>query len=237
MRRRYAQFLQFLWRQLRGGPLLLKQGAVYYIPLWLPAALLLCVAAALIWHSASPTLQRLWQPISQLLQPQAELAPFFAPSVQHWSGRIQGWADQHALDPQLLATVMQIESCGHPTAVSSAGARGLFQVMPFHFEDGEDPFDPHTNARRGGSFLSYCQELAGGAVGETLACYNGGPAIFSRPKERWSAETQQYFRWGVGIYSEAIAQHSTSPTLTQWLAAGGQHLCTQAQTELGIPAP
>src|SRR5690606_21161363 len=43
--------------------------------------------------------------------------------------------------------IMQIESGGNPNAISSAGARGLMQVMPFHFRPGENPMDPLTNLR------------------------------------------------------------------------------------------
>ena len=39
------------------------------------------------------------------------------------------------LDPDIIATIIQIESCGNPAARSTAGAQGLFQVMPFHFEE------------------------------------------------------------------------------------------------------
>ena len=73
----------------------------------------------------------------------------FSPSVQYWEDEILSWADTYLLDPYLVATVMQIESCGNPQAVSPVGAQGLFQVMPYHFYSGEDMLDPETNALRG----------------------------------------------------------------------------------------
>ena len=77
------------------------------------------------------------------------LSPVFSAEVQSWRSDILRWSNIYNLDPDLIAAVMQIESCGHPSVLSSAGAIGLFQVMPFHFQAGEDPFDPETNARRG----------------------------------------------------------------------------------------
>ena len=77
------------------------------------------------------------------------IALFFAPSVLFWEEDILKWAGDHDLDPNLVATVMQIESCGDPRALSSAGAMGLFQVMPYHFEENEAPYNPDINALRG----------------------------------------------------------------------------------------
>src|SRR5260221_12692591 len=66
------------------------------------------------------------------------LSGVFTPQVQYWSPLIHAWAQAYHVDPNLIATVIQIESCGDPTAVSLAGAQGLFQVMPGHFGAGED---------------------------------------------------------------------------------------------------
>ena len=92
--------------------------------------------------------------------------------------------------------------------------------------------DPATNAKRGASFLNYCAGAADGVVGLTLACYNGGPSVLNRARERWSNETQKYYRWGVGIFSDAIAGAAASETFDQWLAAGGERLCASALREL-----
>lgn len=173
---------------------------------------------------------------SMLNRPAAgRLAPLFAPSVHHWEDLITRWADAHDIDPNLLATVMQIESCGHPTAVSTAGARGLFQVMPFHFSPEEDMLEPETNARRGASFLAEClNNWAGGDPAGALACYNGGPGVLSRDFSTWAAETQRYYLWGLGIYHDANQNHSSSETLNTWMNAGGAVLCDRAESTIGM---
>lgn len=162
------------------------------------------------------------------------IAPLFTNEVDHWSSSITRWAGEHNLDPNLLATVMQIESCGHPTIGSSAGAQGLFQVMPFHFTAGEVQTDPETNARRGATYLKWCVDYANGDTGLTLACYNGGPSVVKKPFANWSAETQRYYRWGTGIYADAQTNQSRSATLDQWLDAGGSGLCHMADQALGL---
>ena len=84
-------------------------------------------------------------------------------------GDILRWAETYDLDPNLLATVMQIESCGHPTVSSHAGAQGLFQVMPMHFASDEDQLDPNTNAMRGASVLNSCLDMADGDAAMAMA--------------------------------------------------------------------
>ncbi len=160
---------------------------------------------------------------------------YFAPSVSAWESEIRAWSAQFGLSPQLVAIVMQIESCGDPQALSSAGARGLFQVMPFHFGHTEDAFDPEVNARRGLDYLATAWDLSGGDLAQTLAAYNGGLSLIGKPASAWPDETRRYVAWGLGLWRDVHAGALPSPTLDAWLAAGGQHLCTQAQSRLALP--
>lgn len=166
--------------------------------------------------------------------PTATLSPIFAAPVHHWEPQILAWAEAHGLDPDIVATIMQIESCGDPHAQSHAGATGLFQVMPFHFEPGEDAFDPETNAFRGMSFFTYVLDLSKGDIGRALAGYNGGPRAALSSWDSWVSETRRYYTWGTGIYADAKAGLLESPTLQQWLQAGGASLCRQAADRLGL---
>ncbi len=162
------------------------------------------------------------------------IAPLFTKEVRYWSSDIQRWAAEHGVDPNLLATIMQIESCGYATVSSYAGAQGLFQVMPFHFASGEDMLDPDTNAKRGGNFIVECLGYSNGDTGLALACYNGGPSVVSRPFASWAQETQRYYVWGTGIYADAQQNMSTSDILTNWYDAGGGNLCNRASDALGL---
>ncbi|MCS6871629.1 MAG: hypothetical protein NZ571_09240 [Anaerolineae bacterium] len=54
------------------------------------------------------------------------IAPVFTPEVQSWSPWIIKWARQY---PDILATFIQVESCGHYLVSSSASAQELFRVQ------------------------------------------------------------------------------------------------------------
>src|SRR5512138_2040088 len=120
------------------------------------------------------------------------LSPIFTKEVQHWGGDIVRWANAASVDPNLAATVMQIESCGDPRATSRSGAMGLFQVMPFHFHFGENPYDPETNALRGLNYLSHSLASASGDARAALAGYNGGVGVLAHAEWLWPSETQRY---------------------------------------------
>ena len=162
------------------------------------------------------------------------ISPIFTREVQHWADNITQWATASSLDPNLIATVMQIESCGDPRAVSSAGAKGLFQVMPFHFQFGENPYNPETNALRGLNYLSNSLTTAHGNVRLALAGYNGGIGVIARGEWTWAAETIRYVYYGAPIYEDARAGLTSSPKLEEWYKKYGAGLCRQASNRLGI---
>ena len=99
------------------------------------------------------------------------LSPVFTPEVQHWADKIVSWSAVFKLDPNLAATVMQIESCGAPGAVSGAGAQGLFQVMPFHFTAGEDTLDTKVMEKLFLSLLHWENNASNAKVGYSMPQY------------------------------------------------------------------
>jgi soluble lytic murein transglycosylase-like protein len=101
-------------------------------------------------------------------------------------------ARSQGLDPNVVAAVALQESAYNPLAVSSAGARGLLQIMPavgaelaraegLPRFDASDLFDPAINLRLGTRHLSDYRHRFG-SIPLTLAAYNAGPARV----ERWS---------------------------------------------------
>lgn len=209
-----------------------------HLPAWLALAAVMVIllpnVTRVTLDAGGRVLSTIPRWVSGLLYGSSPIAPLFSPQVQHWGRDIERWAAENNLDPNLLATVMQIESCGHPTVSSYAGAQGLFQVMPFHFSLDEVQLDPNTNARRGADFLNVCLAASGGDAGLAMACYNGGQSVLSKSYNAWSDQTQRYYYWGSGIYEAASQRQSSSPRLDEWLTAGGQRLCQQADAALGI---
>jgi soluble lytic murein transglycosylase-like protein len=164
----------------------------------------------------------------------SSISPIFTREVQHWSNDIVDWANSAGLDPNLVAVVMQIESCGDSRAISRAGAMGLFQVMPFHFRFGESPYTPEVNALRGLDYLARSLNAANGNTRLALAGYNGGIGVITRSEWTWSAETLRYIRYGVPIYEDASRGAVTSAALTEWYEKYGASLCQQASRRLGL---
>jgi hypothetical protein len=222
----YAGELLALLRRLalRNLPLSLLAAALILLAIPGTRTAILNAAGRLIFSS----------PVLRPVVYHANIAPLFTPEIDFWSENINRWAQQYGLDPNLMATVMQIESCGHPTISSSAGAQGLFQVMPFHFLSSENQLDPDTNAMRGAGVLQACLDMANGDAGLAMACYNGGPRVLSIPYDQWHSEPQRYYTWGSGIYGDAVSNRSSSETLNRWLEAGGSRLCDMAGDALGI---
>ena len=118
---------------------------------------------------------------------------------------IQEASDTTRLDPELIRAVIQTESGFDPTAVSTAGAQGLMQLMPaLAAELGvTDPFDPRQNIMAGSKYLAALLAYQGGNVSLALASYNAGPGAVARyggipPFE----ETQRYVKTIVGLLGD-----------------------------------
>ncbi|WP_353960452.1 lytic transglycosylase domain-containing protein [Halomonas ramblicola] len=81
------------------------------------------------------------------------------------------------LPPELVLAVIQVESAFEPQAVSSAGAVGLMQIMPFWIRElglpADDLKDPWRNLRYGCTILAHYLAVEHGDLTRALARYNG----------------------------------------------------------------
>ncbi|OQY90693.1 MAG: hypothetical protein B6D38_02890 [Anaerolineae bacterium UTCFX1] len=201
----------------------------------LAAILITCLLAALASNAPLQTSASfVSQSVSSAPPVANELSPIFTREVQRWGNDILRWANASSLDPNLVATVMQIESCGDPRALSRSGAMGLFQVMPFHFRYGENGFNVETNALRGLAYLADSLQTANGDPRLALAGYNGGISAINRSEWTWHAETARYVRYGAPIYNDARNGLASSAALDEWHQNYGAGLCRQAAQRLGL---
>jgi soluble lytic murein transglycosylase-like protein len=86
-------------------------------------------------------------------------------------------ATRAGLDPELVLGIIQTESGFNKYAVSSVGARGYMQVMPFWVKDlgrpTDDLFHLRTNLRYGCTILRYYLDTERGNLFLALGRYNG----------------------------------------------------------------
>lgn len=86
-------------------------------------------------------------------------------------------ATRAGLDPQLVLAVIQVESNFRKYAVSTAGARGFMQVMPFWVDvigtKEHNLFHLRTNLRYGCLILRHYLDIERGNLTRALGRYNG----------------------------------------------------------------
>ena len=102
------------------------------------------------------------------------------------------------LDPQLVLAVIDVESNFDRFAISSAGARGLMQVMPFWLDELDRPdgnlFRIRTNLSFGCAILRIYLDMERDNLTRALARYNGSlgktwypERVFKALRTRWFA--------------------------------------------------
>jgi soluble lytic murein transglycosylase-like protein len=98
---------------------------------------------------------------------------------------VHKYASLNKLNPQLVLSLIQVESNFDRFAVSKAGAKGLMQVMPFWVKEIGRPddnlFDIETNIKYGCAILSIYMRREQQNVIKALARYHG-----SYPKDYYS---------------------------------------------------
>lgn len=99
--------------------------------------------------------------------------------------------------PELVLSVIQVESNFDRFALSSAGARGLMQVMPFWLDElnrpTDDLFDIRTNIRFGCIILKHYMDRERGNHARALARYNGSSGQLWYPKRVFDAMRTRWY--------------------------------------------
>ena len=129
------------------------------------------------------------------------------PGVLKWSSQISVASKQFGVPQDVIAAIMQNESHGSQYSLSSAGAIGLMQVMPFHFDDGDgDPYDPQTNINKGASILKSNFDMAKSKYGVD-------------DNKAWDIAAAAYlgdWNWKSGTYAGSSDAYGTNgPTYVQ----------------------
>lgn len=103
---------------------------------------------------------------------------------------------RNKLDPELVLSVIHVESLFNPYAVSYVGAQGLMQIMPFWREEighaDDSYFHMETNIRYGTFILAWYLKKEKGNVTRALARYNGSLGSNRYPNKVYRALDKYY---------------------------------------------
>lgn len=111
----------------------------------------------------------------------------------------------HKLPPALVKAILKAESNGRRLAVSSKGAKGCMQLMPFTSRRFKvtDPFDPIQNIEGGILYIKELLTLFQGDLVNTVAAYNAGPGAVRKYRGVPPyAETRGYVKRVMSLYRQ-----------------------------------
>ncbi len=117
---------------------------------------------------------------------------------------------KYNVDANLIKAIIKVESDFNPNTVSSAGAKGLMQLMPENCKDlgVTDPFNIEQNIDAGTRHIKEYIDMFGGSIEMGLMAYNGGPGrmksrgvesisdLYKMPKEtqNYIPKVMKYYR-------------------------------------------
>jgi len=130
------------------------------------------------------------------------------PGASWMTGYVDRFSRANDLPPALVHAIIKAESNGQRTAVSSKGAKGVMQLMPFTSKRMRvnDPFDPIENIEGGIKYIKELLVAFDGDLTNTVAAYNAGPGAVRKyggvPPYQ---ETRLYVRRVMDLYRQYLA--------------------------------
>ncbi|HGS8936026.1 lytic transglycosylase domain-containing protein [Clostridioides difficile] len=123
---------------------------------------------------------------------------------------IEQASKKYNVDSNLIKAIIKVESDFNPNTVSSAGAKGLMQLMPENCRDlgVTNPFNIEQNIDAGTRHIKEYIDMFGGSIEMGLMAYNGGPGrmksrgvesisdLYKMPKEtqNYIPKVMKYYR-------------------------------------------
>lgn len=127
------------------------------------------------------------------LNPSSRASGSAAAGMTDYDSLIAEASGRFGVDSSLVKAVIDAESSFNPRAVSSAGAKGLMQLMDATGQGlgVTDPFDPQQNIEGGTRYLSRLLSRYDGNEATALAAYNAGSGRLARLGISNDAELEQ----------------------------------------------
>ncbi len=102
--------------------------------------------------------------------------------LDYFDSIINKASNEFGVDEKILKSVILAESAANSKAVSSAGAKGLMQLMDSTASElgVENSFDPQQNIMGGAKYLSKMLRQYDGDLELSLAAYNAGPGAVNK---------------------------------------------------------
>lgn len=122
---------------------------------------------------------------------------------------IEKEATGQGMEPALIKAVIRAESDFNASAVSSAGALGLMQLMPSTAADLRlaDPFDPEENVRGGVRYLRYLLDIFNNDLVLAVAAYHAGAGnVLKYGRIPPIEETQTYVERVLRFYKDYLGK-------------------------------
>jgi soluble lytic murein transglycosylase-like protein len=163
------------------------------------------------WHREARKLayesqQQVFNTNQRLVLPSRPSGQPLAKYRSSYQGVILANARRYRLSPGLLHAVIRAESAYNSSAVSSAGAQGLMQLMPGTAAryGVADSFNPVENVRGGAAYLRDLLDMFDQDLRLALAGYNAGEGAVMKHGRQIPpyAETQDYVRKVLQFYRD-----------------------------------
>ena len=123
--------------------------------------------------------------------------------IQNILGYVFKYSKEYNFNPYLVLAVMNTESHFNHSTVSSAGARGLMQLMPFNFKEFGVDNSISGNIKGGVLHLKRDYEKTG-SVSKMLVCYNAGCGRLANNAWKRIKETREYIPKVIQKYNKII---------------------------------
>ena len=123
--------------------------------------------------------------------------------IQNILGYVFKYSKEYNFNPYLVLAVMNTESHFNHSTVSSAGARGLMQLMPFNFKEFGVDNSISGNIKGGVLHLKRDYEKTG-SVSKMLVCYNAGCGRLANNAWKGIKETREYIPKVIQKYNKII---------------------------------